>query len=122
MKEKIFEPFVQIKNVSNGQPKTGTGIGLPLARSLTELHRGKLYLKDSDDICFCIELPIKQEKTILLQKAEIEKPVNTPTVIRQHQTDICILVVEDDPEMQSFISSQLGDAYSVMKPQMVRKH
>lgn len=114
MKEKIFEPFVQIKNVSNGQPKTGTGIGLPLARSLTELHRGKLYLKDSDDICFCIELPIKQEKTILLQKTEIEKPVNTPTVIRQHQTDICILVVEDDPEMQNFISSQLGDAYSVM--------
>ncbi len=114
MKEKIFEPFVQIKNVSNGQPKTGTGIGLPLARSLTELHRGKLYLKYSDDICFCIELPIKQEKTILLQKTEIEKPVNTPTVIRQHQTDICILVVEDDPEMQSFISSQLGDAYSVM--------
>lgn len=114
MKEKIFEPFVQIKNVSNGQPKTGTGIGLPLARSLTELHRGKLYLKDSDDICFCIELPIKQEKTILLQKTEIEKPVNTPTVIRQHQTDICILVVEDDPEMQSFISSQLGEAYAVM--------
>ena len=114
MKEKIFEPFVQIKNVSNGQTKTGTGIGLPLARSLTELHRGKLYLKDSDDICFCIELPIKQEKTILLQKTEIEKTVNTPTVIRQHQTDICILVVEDDPEMQSFISSQLGDAYSVM--------
>ena len=114
MKEKIFEPFVQIKNVSNGQTKTGTGIGLPLARSLTELHRGKLYLKDSDDICFCIELPIKQEKTILLQKTDIEKPVNTPTVIRQHQTDICILVVEDDPEMQSFISSQLGNAYSVM--------
>ena len=25
-----------------------------------------------------------------------------------------ILVVEDDPEMQSFISSQLGNAYSVM--------
>jgi len=49
-----------------------------------------------------------------LQKTEIEKPVNTPTVIRQHQTDICILVVEDDPEMQSFISSQLGNAYSVM--------
>lgn len=114
MKEKIFEPFVQIKNVSNGQSKTGTGIGLPLARSLTELHRGKLYLKDSDDICFCIELPIKQEKTILLQKTEIEKPVNTPTVIRQHQTDICILIVEDDPEMQSFIHSQLGNAYSVM--------
>ena len=49
-----------------------------------------------------------------MQKTEIEKPVNTPTVIRQHQTDICILVVEDDPEMQSFISSQLGNAYSVM--------
>lgn len=68
MKEKIFEPFVQIKNVSNGQTKTGTGIGLPLARSLTELHRGKLYLKDSDDICFCIDFPSNRKKPFYCRK------------------------------------------------------
>lgn len=114
MREKIFEPFVQLKSTPDGQHKTGTGIGLPLARSLTELHKGKLYLKESHDICFCIELPIEQEKTISLQKTEIEKPANSPVAIRQHKTDTCILVVEDDPEMRSFISAQLGSTYSVL--------
>lgn len=45
MQEKIFQPFVQIKQTSGGQRTAGTGIGLPLARSLAELHKGKLYLR-----------------------------------------------------------------------------
>ena len=60
MQEKIFQPFVQIKQTSGGQRTAGTGIGLPLARSLAELHKGKLYLKDSEEICFCVELPVDQ--------------------------------------------------------------
>lgn len=67
-KKKIFQPFVQIKQTSGGQRTAGTGIGLPLARSLAELHKGKLYLKDSEEICFCVELPVDQEKAIQLQK------------------------------------------------------
>lgn len=113
MKEKIFEPFVQIKNISNGQRTVGTGIGLPLARSLAELHRGKLYLKDSEEICFSIALPINQEKAIQLPKESLN--ISIPTAIRQHETNICILVVEDNPEMLNFISSQLDTTYSVMK-------
>jgi ligand-binding sensor domain-containing protein/signal transduction histidine kinase len=41
MKEKIFEPFVRLKET---QHKPGNGIGLALSRALVLLHHGKLYL------------------------------------------------------------------------------
>lgn len=46
MKEKIFEPFFRLKE---SVKQKGTGIGLALARSLVELHNGKLYLDASED-------------------------------------------------------------------------
>ena len=55
-KEKIFEPFYRLKE----SKQEGTGIGLSLARSLTELLSGELYLKDTSDdsIVFVLNLPI----------------------------------------------------------------
>lgn len=43
MKEKIFEPFFRIKDTNKLK---GTGLGLALAKSLVELHNGKIYVKD----------------------------------------------------------------------------
>lgn len=42
MKEKIFEPFVRLKET---QHKPGNGIGLALSRALVLLHHGKLYFE-----------------------------------------------------------------------------
>jgi signal transduction histidine kinase len=57
--EKIFEPFFRVKTSA----KPGTGIGLSLARSLTELHKGTLVLASgaADRIVFKLTLPRHQQ-------------------------------------------------------------
>ena len=61
-REKIFEPFYRLSE----SKQEGTGIGLALARSLTELINGDLYLKETTDssIIFVLCLPIQSEKTL----------------------------------------------------------
>jgi len=58
-REKIFQPFFRLKNIE----KPGTGIGLSLARSLTELHSGTLILSSgkADQIVFVLTLPLHQQ-------------------------------------------------------------
>ncbi|UKT65942.1 ligand-binding sensor domain-containing protein [Pedobacter mucosus] len=58
-KDKIFEPFFRLYS----KDKPGTGIGLSLARSLTELHNGSLKLTSSgvDLVAFELSLPIHQK-------------------------------------------------------------
>lgn len=66
MKEKIFEPFFRLREASR---EKGTGIGLSLARSLVELHKGQLYLQDSRDgsntfvLCLPLAVSGRVEKT-----------------------------------------------------------
>ncbi|MEI9808686.1 MAG: two-component regulator propeller domain-containing protein [Bacteroidota bacterium] len=59
MKEKIFEPFFRLKET---EKQKGTGIGLALSRSLTELHKGTLELKEpgGNMNIFSISLPLDQ--------------------------------------------------------------
>ncbi|WP_346239206.1 ligand-binding sensor domain-containing protein [Niabella insulamsoli] len=56
MKEKIFQPFFRSRQTNK---ITGTGIGLPLARSLAELQGGSLYVAVDDNLNnFILKLPI----------------------------------------------------------------
>ncbi|MET3114569.1 ligand-binding sensor domain-containing protein/signal transduction histidine kinase [Pedobacter sp. CG_S7] len=59
LKDKIFVPFFRAKEAEITQ---GTGIGLSISRSLTELHKGHLYLEksDSDNNVFVASFPIHQ--------------------------------------------------------------
>ncbi|MGN6181372.1 MAG: hybrid sensor histidine kinase/response regulator transcription factor [Mucilaginibacter sp.] len=116
MREKIFEPFYRLKE---SEKQTGTGIGLALSRSLTELHKGVLMLNKSigNLNIFSLILPVHQEKefdlhippdgyhemelTNMKDNIDIMKPV--------------ILLVDDNPDILSFIASDLIDRYSVRK-------
>jgi signal transduction histidine kinase/ligand-binding sensor domain-containing protein len=57
-RDRIFEPFFRM----HGKNKPGTGIGLSLAKSLTELHNGSLQLvsRETDMVIFELILPIHQ--------------------------------------------------------------
>ncbi|MBO9200799.1 MULTISPECIES: ligand-binding sensor domain-containing protein [Niastella] len=58
-RHQIFEPFVRVR----GNNKPGTGIGLSIARSLTELHNGSLQLisGEHDLINFELRMPVHQK-------------------------------------------------------------
>ncbi|HEX6426885.1 MAG TPA: ATP-binding protein, partial [Niastella sp.] len=64
MRERIFEPFYRIRE--NTKQK-GTGIGLTLARSLTQLHQGNLFVKETANgmntfvLCLPLQPPIKKK-------------------------------------------------------------
>ena len=49
--EDIFEPFVSYK-------RDGTGLGLPIVRSIANAHGGSITVTStSDSTCFCLKLP-----------------------------------------------------------------
>jgi ligand-binding sensor domain-containing protein/signal transduction histidine kinase len=58
LKEKIFEPFYRINEIEKV-----TGIGLALSKSLTDLHKGNLYLDKVDPQMntFVLTLPVHQD-------------------------------------------------------------
>ena len=56
--ERIFDPFEQVENSASRQFE-GTGLGLSLAKSLVELHRGKIWTESKGEgkgaiFSFCI--------------------------------------------------------------------
>ncbi|HEY1113845.1 MAG TPA: sensor histidine kinase, partial [Chitinophagaceae bacterium] len=61
MKEKIFETFYRLKET---EKISGTGIGLALSRSLTELHKGVLELAppDGELNVFRLTLPVHPQE------------------------------------------------------------
>ncbi|MBI5884233.1 MAG: HAMP domain-containing histidine kinase [Elusimicrobia bacterium] len=59
--ESIFETFSQ--SVSNGKQSDGTGLGLTLARSMVQLHGGRIWAESWKGLgaTFCFTIPIAAE-------------------------------------------------------------
>lgn len=55
----IFDKFYRVP----GETKPGLGLGLSLVRSITEMHRGRIEVKDKEEggVEFTLILPLKQE-------------------------------------------------------------
>ena len=118
MREEIFKPFTQYKT-GVLRSVSGTGIGLALARSLAELHEGTLCMADSTESnCFLLTLPLKHAQTVAIGRKEpvaSEEPAEeSGTEPASKQYRYTLLVVEDSPEMQSFVVRQLSSEYQVL--------
>ena len=114
-KEKIFNIFFQREeNKINGRVSQGTGLGLPYARTLANMHNGKLYL-DTDIQgmnSFVLELPVRQEDTLA------SEPVKPAEKAGKEQTGYdsskhTILLVEDSEEMRDYLADELAEKYNV---------
>jgi CheY-like chemotaxis protein len=114
VREKIFTPFFRVPKTEN---KPGTGIGLPLSRSLAELHNGTLELKLPEDNLntFVLKLPLHQDKEYkLFDKLEAEA-INIKHEENFSGVKTPILIVEDNVEMLEFIANELSDEYLIFK-------
>ena len=117
-KEKIFEPFYRIKETEK-QP--GNGIGLPLSRSLAELHKGVLDLSKSENgmNTFILTLPIHQEKEFKLRADEsataIEVSQDADKEEFNKNSKPEILLVEDNREILDFICKEISADYMIRK-------
>lgn len=114
MKDNIFKPFYRLNEARN---ELGTGIGLPLARSLAELHNGTLELLNSHPKrfnVFRLTLPIHQKEEFDLDGIASDERTIKTSIIKSTQPDKpIVLVVEDNSEIQNFIANELSSAYTV---------
>ncbi|WP_454804706.1 hybrid sensor histidine kinase/response regulator transcription factor [Mucilaginibacter phyllosphaerae] len=116
LRDRIFEPFFRMKE---SEKQTGTGIGLSLSRSLSELHKGSLFLSNPVDNfnIFTLVLPIHQEKEFDLHNTP-DGYENTGIVNRKEKLDLMkslILLVDDNPEILDFLENELIEKYAVMR-------
>tara|TARA_R110001583_G_scaffold23749_7_gene87294 strand:- start:1147 stop:5118 length:3972 start_codon:yes stop_codon:yes gene_type:complete len=119
LKEKIFLPFFIVEDLDN-QNKTSTGIGLSLAYSLVELHKGNLILDTSDPTinCFVLTLPIHQINEFKLfnsQKVEEDKKLKKieHSLIKNNKPKV--LLVDDNSDLLDFIENDFAEYYHVFK-------
>ncbi|WP_106831252.1 hybrid sensor histidine kinase/response regulator [Parabacteroides pacaensis] len=115
IKEKIFEPFYRFEKTEN---KQGTGLGLPLARSLAEMHHGTLRMVDFPDspsmTLFRLTLPVKLPESIQPSEEEVIPQTTVPTGGYIYQeTRPTILIVEDNKEMSTFLADEINQLYNV---------
>ena len=126
MRQHIFEAFFQIRKP--GQPaQPGSGIGLTLAMSLTQLHNGRLYLDEqAEDTTFVVQIPTNiptdiQPAGINTQPAEelyeetgAAEEAAGPAAEAPSASRETVLVVEDNEELRTFLTTQLNKQYRVV--------
>ncbi|MBR1940762.1 MAG: response regulator [Bacteroidaceae bacterium] len=113
--DKIFEPFYRSEETSYLQ---GSGLGLSLTKFLVTLHNGEIHLVESnkEKTTFRLSLPIHQSNKYIGKHDE--KGMNHDLIESHKEKSLnpklhTILVVEDDKEMNLYITSLLIPLYNV---------
>ena len=114
--EKIFEPFFRIKD--SNRDIIGSGIGLSLAMSLTNAHKGTLQYTTSDHANnFILTIPLENDHDAI-EQPKIEDSDNQldedDGKIDSNVEKIRLLLVDDNKEIIEFLEKRLRATYSVL--------
>jgi signal transduction histidine kinase len=126
-RERIFEPFRQADGGS-ARRHGGTGLGLAIVSDLVELHGGSVWVEDSPlgGAAFVVELPLVAPSGVGVAEDDVEADSRRPPfhefIEPEAATDgtdepegepdrPLVLVVDDNREMNHFITETLGDRY-----------
>lgn len=125
--EKIFERFYKIDHSSEG-----SGIGLSFTKSLVELHKGEIIAESSpgSGVRFSIFLPYRKTQHFMKEKARESEPdelqIHASFVedgihavlnenVKEPDPELCVLIIEDNDELRTFLSSHFEQEYSVLQ-------
>lgn len=122
----IFKTFEKLP--SQHMNSSGIGLGLPLAKSMVELHRSELKVESELDLgstfSFDLRVSLDQTRAVkppsihnkMIRRADyLEKANKEPDVPKlRTEQDITILVVDDD-EINRVVMGQQLDEYNVIK-------
>ena len=121
----IFDRFYQAKNAGRG-----TGIGLAIVKSFTELHHGEVSATsvEGKGSTFTIHIPVRQKGEVTNQPTEkIEQLVEPSSaeevpnqarhideLIQPYQTDKPeVLIIDDNIDIRTYLRSVLSEKYNV---------
>ncbi|MEX0965568.1 MAG: 7TM diverse intracellular signaling domain-containing protein [Pseudohongiellaceae bacterium] len=124
--ETIFNTFEKLP--SQHLNASGIGLGLPLAKSMVELHRSELKVESELDLgstfSFDLRVSLDQTRAIkppsihkqMIRRADYLQQANKKSDIPKlrSEQDITILVVDDD-EINRVVMGQQLDEYNVIK-------
>ena len=131
--ERIFDRFYQVDSQET-RYSTGTGVGLHLAQSLVNLHKGKLSAENRTDgpgSRFKIVLPMGNEhlpkedlineNNIIPAPSHIFLSTVSPEPSNSHKektprpkTNYKIMIVDDEEEIRNYLFSELSTSYKIV--------
>lgn len=123
MVEEIFKPFTQL---DSSHSQAGSGLGLPMARSLAELHGGTLAMDVASEYNeFVLTLPLKQAHVVDVSSSGERLSESSAPVVSEHFAEeyvpsgkglkeYTILVVEDNKEVLDLIADGMSQHYNLL--------
>ncbi len=114
----IFERYFQ----ENGAHQaSGTGIGLALVKSLTDIHEGRISVASTEGRGSTFTLALLSDNIYPGAihgsedaPASPEKPVEEPDSPESRDSRVRLLVVEDNADIREYISRALSDEFDVV--------
>src|SRR6185436_6024472 len=126
LRQSIFERFRQGDGGTN-RAAGGTGLGLAIAKEFVELHRGRIEVLDADlgGARFQVTMPLHRvasavSDAVLVDRTTIDglleelRPAPAPQTTSGDAGRPRVLVVEDNADMNRFITQSLSADYEVI--------